>query len=83
MYPNKSGRQKNTVFDSSIGRSMTLKQYGKHIKDQTMSKSEVVKRRLLTKVELEKAINENKVAVFKIGSSIRITKISLQEYFSL
>ena len=82
MYQKQSGRPKNMVFDSSVGHGMTLKQYTEHIKAQSISKSEVVKRGILTKSQLEKAIQEGHVTPVQIGAKQYVSKTSLQEYLS-
>lgn len=82
MYPKKGGRPKNMVFDSTVGKSMTLKQYAKHMKEQSISKSEVVKRGILTRTQLEKAIQEGHIREVQIGSTKYVSKASVQEYLS-
>ncbi len=70
------------VFDSAVGKGMTLNQYAKHIKEQSISKTEVVKRGILTKAQLEKAIQEGHLATIQIGSKQYISKASVQNYLS-
>lgn len=83
MNPKKGGRPKNMVFDSSIGNGMTLNQYTKHMKEQSISKTEVVKRGILTKVQLEKAIQEGHIIALQIGAKQYVSKASIQQYLSL
>jgi hypothetical protein len=82
MNPKKGGRPKNMVFDSSIGRGMTLNQYAKHMKEQSISKTEVVKRGILTKAQLEKAIAEGHIKAVQIGATQYVSKTSIQNYLN-
>lgn len=80
MYPEKRGRPKNVVFDSSVGKGMTLNQYTKYMKEQSISKSDVVKRGILSKAKLEKAIHEGQVKVVQIGARQYVSKASIQAF---
>jgi hypothetical protein len=80
--PKSTGRPRNIVFDASIGRGMTLNQYSKHVKDQSMSKSEITKRGILTKAQVEQGIQSGSLQVVSVGTSQRITKDSIQKYLN-
>lgn len=82
MNPKKGGRPKNMVFDSSVGKGMTMKQYAKHIKEQSISKTEVIKRGILTKAELDRAIQEGHISCVQIGTRQYVKKASVHEYLS-
>ncbi len=70
------------VFDYAIGRGMTLKQYGKHMKEQSISMSDIVKCGILTKSQLERAIFEGHLSTVKIGARKYISKALIYEYLS-
>lgn len=70
------------VFDPSVGRGMTLNQYAKHIKEQSLSKAEVIKRGILTKAQLEKAILEGHISALQIGARQHVLKASLHAFLS-
>lgn len=82
MNPQKGGRPKNMVFDSSVGKGMTMKQYAKHIKEQSLSKAEVIKRGILTKAQLETAIKNGHISCVQIGARQYVKKASIYEYLS-
>jgi len=74
--PKKYGRPKNSVFTEAEG--MTLNQYKKKLIENTFSKTDIIKRGILTKSELEKAITSNKLETVPSGRSVRINKDSLR-----
>lgn len=68
------------VFDSSVGKGMTLKQYTTHMKEQSVSKSEVVRLGIMTKSQLEAALLNQHLTVITIGTGQYLTKASIQKY---
>ncbi len=78
----KPGRPKNTVFDSAIGKSLSAKQYQKHLIGISLSKAEVVMRGILTKSQLEKAVASGDLNVIKVGASQRILSAALRDYMN-
>jgi len=78
----RSGRPRNMVFDQKTGKGFTLKQYAKNARLESMSKSDIVKRGILTKAQVEAGIVSGKLAVIGGGTSTRITKVSLLKFLS-
>jgi predicted transcriptional regulator len=78
----KPGRPKNTVRDHAAGQAMTVKQYNKHMKQNSLSKTEIVKRGILSKAQLDTAIANNELSVMMISGSHRISQESLHEYLN-
>lgn len=68
------------VFVSSVGKGMTLNQYTKHMKEQSISKTEVVKCGILTKTQLTKGIQEGHIKAVQIGTKQYVSKASIQNY---
>lgn len=82
IHPQARGGPKSTVLDFSSGRRMTLNQYTKYLKDQSISKFEVIRRGMLKKKELENAIQEGHIEVIQIGTKQYVSRASIQEYLS-
>ena len=72
------GRPKNTVTDLVSGKGMTVNQFIKHTREitneQYLTKSEIVKRKILKRGELEKFIKTGKLREEKIGSKDYINR---------
>jgi hypothetical protein len=79
------GRPKNTIFDGVSGRGMTLNQFKKHslkeIKESCLTKSEIFKRKIITKGKLEKALREGKIKDIKFGNATYIVRLDLEKLF--
>ena len=80
--PKPQGRPRNMIFDTAIGIGMTMKQYAKHNKDQSLTKAAIEKKGILTKVELESGIKGGLISCVQIGTRQYINKVSLQEYIN-
>lgn len=76
------GRAKNMVYDQKIGKGLTLNQYTKRARLESMSKSEILKRGILTKTQLEAGIVSGKLTAIGTSTSTRITKESLLKFVS-
>ena len=69
-----------TVYVKREDKKMSFNEYKKYIKSGTISKSAVVKRGILTKSEIERAILLGKLLTVKVGKSVRISQESLRDY---
>ena len=78
----KIGRPKRTVFISGQSKGMTMSQYNKHIKLDTLSKTEIIKRGILTKTKLNNAISSGSLNVIKTGVSEHISQKELREFLN-
>ncbi len=75
-----SRRPQSTISDPKIGTEMTMRKYAKHIKDQSISKAEIIKRGILTKSQLDKAIHDGDITAIQIGARQYINKTSVYEF---
>lgn len=71
---------RDSVYVKREDERMSVGQYVKYLKSDTISKSAIVKHGILTKSELEKAISSGKLLVVKVGNSVRINQKSLSDY---
>jgi len=77
----RGGRPKNIVFDYKSGKNMTLNQFkrGLHeeMKPGSLTKNEIMKRKLITKGKLEKAVKEKRIKEVKVGGISYFSRVEL------
>lgn len=80
----KRGRPKNTIFDNISGEGMTLRQFKirtkKKVELQHIAKRQIIRKRILTKKELENAINNGALTEINVGNRGYIDRQELAEF---
>ena len=82
----KAGRPKNTVIDTLTGQKFTPRQYAtfmlKNIKKGCLTKTEIIRRKLLGKNDLEKAIEDGHLPATYFKDKCYINRESLADFLS-
>ena len=80
----KPGRPKNIIFDNASGKGMTLRQFKikskKEVELQHIAKKEIIRKRILTKKELENAINDGALKEINVGNRGYVDRQELAEF---
>jgi hypothetical protein len=81
----KRGRPRNIVIDNVSGKGMTIGQFKtkarNEVRHSALSKSEIIKRKILSKAKLEKAIAEEKITPIMRGGAIYFDRSELAKLF--
>ena len=82
----KRGRPQNVVFDKASGRGMTINQFtkrsAKEMRRLCLTRSEIVKRKLLTKSVLGKAVKDGRLKETIYGKKRYIYRTELNNFIS-
>lgn len=80
----KRGRPRNVVFDNVTGKGMTINQFtkrsAKEMRRLCLTRSEIVKRKLLTKSVLDKAIENGDLKEVMYGTKQYIYRTELSTF---
>ena len=81
VHKNRRGRPKNTVFLQSLNKGMTVNQFQRHtikeIRRKCVTKSAVIRRKILTETALAKAIETGQLNEIRMGNRSYIDRVEL------